>query len=125
MRGDAARLSRLRAYRKGHRGEWIAAIALMLKGYRILARRFRTPLGEIDLIARRGDLVAIVEVKARPTLAEAMEAVSFTAQRRIDAAADLWLARQPDYARLSLRYDLVAIVPRRWPVHVKNIYAPR
>jgi putative endonuclease len=115
--------ARLRAYRKGHRGEWLAALALMLKGYRIVARRFRTPLGEIDLIARRGNLVAIVEVKARPTLAEAMESVSFTAQRRIDAAADLWLARQPDHARLSLRYDLVAILPRRWPVHVENIYA--
>jgi len=120
-----ARLSRQRAYRKGHLGEWLAAFALILKGYRIVARRFRTPLGEIDLIARRGKLVAIVEVKARPTLAEAMEAVSFSAQRRIDAAADLWLARQPDYAQLSLRYDLVAILPGRWPVHVKNIYSAR
>jgi len=124
MNADA-RLVRQRAYRKGHRGEWLAALALMLKGYRIVARRYRTPLGEIDLIARRGKLVAIVEVKARPTLAEAMEAVSYTAQRRIDAAADLWLARQPDYARLSLRYDLVAILPGRWPVHVKNIYSGR
>ncbi|WP_011583318.1 MULTISPECIES: YraN family protein [Chelativorans] len=123
--GAEARLSRQRAYRKGHRGEWLAAFALRLKGYRILAHRFKTPLGEIDLIARRGDLVAIVEVKARPTLGEAMEAVSFTAQRRIDAAADLWLSRQPDYARLSLRYDLVAVLPRRWPVHVENIYAAR
>ncbi|MCT8990088.1 YraN family protein [Chelativorans sp. SCAU2101] len=111
------------AYRKGYRGEWLAALALMLKGYRIVARRFRTPLGEIDLIAKRGNLVAIVEVKARPTLEEAMEAVSPFAQRRIDAAADLWLARRPDYARLSLRYDLVAILPGRWPVHVKNIYS--
>lgn len=120
-----ARAGRRRAYRKGHRGEWLAALALMLKGYRIVARRFRTPLGEIDLIARRGDLVAIVEVKARPTLAEAMDAVSFTAQRRIDAAADLWLARRPDHARLSLRYDLVAVLPGRWPVHVENIFGGR
>ncbi|WP_159586982.1 YraN family protein [Chelativorans xinjiangense] len=113
---------RQRAYRKGHRGEWLAALALVLKGYRIVARRFRTPLGEIDLIARRGNLVAIVEVKARPTLEQAMEAVGYTAQRRIDAAASLWLARQPHYASLSLRYDLVAVLPRRWPVHVENIY---
>ncbi|WEX09346.1 YraN family protein [Chelativorans sp. AA-79] len=120
-----ARANRRRAYRKGHRGERLASLALMLKGYRIVARRFRTPVGEIDLIARRGSLVAIVEVKARRTLTEAMEAVSYTAQRRIDAAADLWLARQPDYARLSIRYDLVAILPGRWPVHVKNIYAAR
>jgi putative endonuclease len=61
---------RRKAYRRGHRGEWLAALALMLKGYRILARRHRTKLGEIDLIARRGDLVLFVEVKARRTLIE-------------------------------------------------------
>lgn len=119
------RAGRRRAYRRGHRGEWLAALALTLKGYRILARRFRTPLGEVDLIARRGDLVAIVEVKVRPTLREAMEAVGHEAQRRIDAAASLWLARRPDHARLSVRYDLVAVLPRRWPVHVENVFSPR
>lgn len=118
-----SRRKRRRAYRKGHRGEWLAAAALMLKGYRVIARRYRTPAGEIDLIARRGSLIAIVEVKARPTLEEAMDAVGALAQRRIDAAADLWLGRQADHARLSVRYDLVAILPRRWPVHVKNIYS--
>lgn len=123
MEAEALR-KRRRAYRKGHRGEWLAALALILKGYRIAALRFRTPLGEIDLIARRGSIVAIVEVKARATLEQAMDAVGPAAQRRIDAAADLWLARQPDHARLSLRYDLVAILPGRWPVHVENIYTP-
>ena len=116
---------RLRAYRKGHRGEWLAALALMVKGYRIVARRYRTKLGEIDLIARRGDLVVIAEVKVRPTLASAMEAVAFMSERRIEAAADLWLARQPDYGRLSVRFDLVAVLPRRWPVHVQNIFYGR
>lgn len=116
---------RLRAYRKGHRGEWLAALALMVKGYRIVARRYRTKLGEIDLIARRGDLIVIVEVKVRPTLASAMEAVAFMSERRIEAAADLWLARQPDYGRLSVRFDLVAVLPRRWPVHVENVFYGR
>jgi len=116
---------KLRHYRRGHRGEWLAALALMLKGYRILARRYRTKLGEIDLIARRGDLVLIVEVKVRPTLTEAMEAVHRLGERRIEAAADLWLARQPDHARLALRFDMVAVVPRRWPVHVENIFHGR
>ena len=124
MRADVTS-RRQRAYRKGHRGEWLAALALTLKGYRIVARRFRTPLGEVDLIARRGDLVAIIEVKARPTLEQAMDAIGHTAQRRIDAAASLWLARQPNHARYSLRYDLVAVLPRRWPVHVENIFAGR
>ena len=69
--------SRQRAYRRGHRGEWLAAAALMLKGFRIIARRYRTKLGEIDLIARRGNLVLIVEVKVRPTLMQAMEAIAY------------------------------------------------
>jgi putative endonuclease len=117
--------SRFAAYRRGHRGERLAALALMLKGYRIVARRYRTRLGEIDLIARRGDLIAVVEVKARPTLAEAMEAVGHQAERRIEAAADLWLARQRDFARLSIRFDLVAVLPWRWPVHVENAFEGR
>ncbi len=118
-------LARRKAYRRGHRGEWLAALALMLKGYRIVARRYRTKLGEIDLIARRGNLVLIVEVKARRTLAEAMEAVSYGSERRIEGAADLWLSRQPDYGRLSVRFDLVAVLPRRWPVHVENAFQGR
>ena len=122
MTTEPAKQKRRAAYGLGHRGETLAAIALRLKGFRILARRYRTPAGEIDLIARRGDLVAIVEVKARPTLTEAMDAVTPHALRRIESAADLWLSRQPDHARLSMRFDLVAILPRRWPVHVPGIY---
>ena len=122
---DDARSRRQRHQSRGHRGEWLAGWMLRLKGYRIVAIRHRTPLGEIDLIARRGDLVLIVEVKVRPNLVAAMEAVSATAQRRIEGAADLWLARQPDHGRLSLRFDLVAILPRRWPVHVPNVFYGR
>ena len=117
--------ARFRNYRRGYRGEWLAAVALMAKGFRIVARRYRTPLGEIDLIARRGDLVLIVEVKVRPTLLEAMDAVGFQSARRIEAAADLWLARQRDYARLSVRFDLIAVLPRRWPVHVPSVFEGR
>ena len=120
-----ARARRFRAYRKGHWSERAAAVALMVKGYRIVARRHRTKLGEIDLIARKGDLVAIVEVKARRTLSEAMEAIGYESERRIEAAADLWLARQPDYARLSVRFDMVAVLPWRWPVHVENAFQGR
>lgn len=116
---------RRKAYRRGHRGEWLAALALMLKGYRILARRHRTKLGEIDLIARRGDLVLFVEVKARRTLIEAMEAIGRESERRIEGAADLWLSRQPDYGRLSMRFDMVAVLPWRWPVHVENAFYGR
>jgi len=113
---------KLWAYRRGNRSEWLASIALMLKGYRIVARNFRCKSGEIDIIARRGDLIAIVEVKARPTLVEAMDAIGHVATRRIESAADYWLAKQRDYSRLSVRFDLVAVMPRRWPVHVENIF---
>ena len=119
------RRKRLRAYRKGFTSEWLAAAALLARGYRIVAWRYRTKLGEIDLIARRGDLVLIVEVKARPTLAAAMDAVAFQSAQRIEGAADMWLSRQPDYARLSVRFDLVAVLPWRWPVHVENVFHGR
>jgi putative endonuclease len=121
----AALKLRRKAYRLGHSSEWLAAAALMLKGFRIVARRYRTKLGEIDLIARRGDLVLIVEVKARKTLMEAMEAIAYESERRIEGAADLWLTRQRDFAKLSMRFDMVAVLPWRWPVHVENIFHGR
>lgn len=112
---------RRQAYERGHAGERRAAWALRLKGYRIVAKRFKTKAGEVDLIARKGDLVALVEVKARPTLEEAMDAVTPTALRRIEAAGNIWLAKQADYAQLSTRIDLVAVLPGRWPVHVEHL----
>ena len=121
----AALKQRRKAYRRGHSSEWLAAAALMMKGFRIVARRYRTKLGEIDLIARRGNLVLIVEVKARKTLMEAMEAIAYESERRIEGAADLWLSRQRDHAKLSMRFDMVAVLPWRWPVHVENIFHGR
>lgn len=117
--------SRKQAYALGHRAEALAALSLRLKGYRILARRYRSRSGEIDLIARRGNLIAIIEVKARPTLVLAMEAISSRAEQRINRTADEFLSRQKDYAQLSVRFDLIAVLPWRWPVHVENIFHAR
>ncbi len=94
----------------------------MLKGYRILRLRYRVRAGEVDIIARRGDVVAFVEVKARRNLMSAIDAVSFASQSRIRAAGDHWLARQPDAARLSLRYDIVAVLPWTWPRHIEGAF---
>lgn len=113
---------RQKAWRRGHIAEYLAAAFLMLKGYRILAIRHRTKLGEIDIVARKGDLAVFVEVKSRHGAQEAIDAVSVSSQRRIRAASDLWLARQPDFARLSQRYDIVAMLPGRWPQHFPDAF---
>jgi putative endonuclease len=111
-----------RSERKGRRAEWFAALALMLKGYRISALRYKTPMGEIDLVARKGDLVAFIEVKARRDLAAGVDSVSYAAQRRIRAAGEAYISRQPEAARLSWRYDIVVVSPWRWPVHLRDAF---
>lgn len=115
-------LSRRKAERRGYISEYIAALVLMLKGYRIVALRYRTKLGEIDIIARKRDLAVFVEVKARRDELRAVDAVSYAAQKRIRNASDLWLSRQPDYSRLSQRYDIVAVLPGRLPRHFPDAF---
>jgi putative endonuclease len=122
MAPEPADIRKIRALRKGAIAEYRAMLALVLKGYRIAAFRYRTRLGEIDIIARKGDLVACVEVKARANIESAVIAVSPLSQRRIRAASDLWLARQPDATRLSMRYDIISVSPWRWPVHLTDAF---
>jgi putative endonuclease len=96
----------------------LAELPLRLAGYRILARRYRVKGGEIDIVARRGDAIAFIEVKARPTLDEAMTAIDAVKRRRISRAARFWLAANPWAAALTLRGDAVYLAPWRWPRHV-------
>ncbi len=109
---------RVAAFNTGLSAESRAAALLMAKGYRILAKRFRTPHGEIDLVAKRRNLVAFVEVKARATLDEAAFAVTPRQQARIINAAQAWLAAHPQYAEFELRFDAILIAPRRLPRHL-------
>lgn len=109
---------RVAAFRTGISAESRAAAYLIAKGYRILARRFRTPYGEIDIVARRRNLIAFVEVKARETIDEAAFAVTSRQQQRIVNAAEGWLAAHPEHAEFELRFDAVLIAPRRLPRHV-------
>ncbi|MEN9895604.1 MAG: hypothetical protein RIR97_1456 [Pseudomonadota bacterium] len=102
--------------------EILAAFFLMAKGYRILALRYKTPLGEIDIVARKGDLVVFCEVKARKSVNEAVFAVSTTAQKRIRNASDLWLSKQAKAAVLSQRYDIIAITPWSLPTQIENAF---
>lgn len=117
---DGAHMARRRSERQGHSAERIAALMLVLRGYRVLGRRERTPLGEIDLVAVRGRRLAFVEVKRRSTR-EAAEAALTGAQRaRIRRAADVWLARNPRYQLHEIGFDLVLLVARRWPRYLRN-----
>lgn len=109
---------RSRREKQGRTAETRAAWALRLKGYRIDARRVRTPVGEIDLVARRGDVVAFVEVKARRSLAQAADSLSAGQRRRIVRAAGHYIAAHPELAGLTQRFDAVFVVPRKWPHHI-------
>ena len=117
---DARRSERRRRYRRGHLAEALAVAMLSLKGYRVLGRRVVTPSGEIDLIAVRGRRLAFVEVKRRPSR-EAAEASITTRQRqRIRRAAALWLSRSTAYRAFELGFDVVFVLPWRWPEHLEN-----
>ena len=115
---DSASPERVAAFRTGLSAESRAAALLIAKGYRILARRFRTPYGEIDLVVRRRNLVAFVEVKARASLDEAAYAVTPRQQQRIVNAAQAWLMAHPEHAEFDLRFDAVLIAPRSLPRHL-------
>lgn len=113
---------REKAERAGRRAEAWAALFLQAKGYRIKERRFRTPVGEIDLIAERFGTTVFVEVKARASSkgeAEALEAVN---PERIGRAAQFYLARHPQLAETSLRFDVIFLAPLSWPRHVRNAF---
>lgn len=123
MRKRASRARGRRwAYRRGRLGETLCAFILRLKGYRILARGYRTPVGEIDIIAKRGSLLAIVEVKVRGNLAQAAQAVTPRQQGRVRRATLMYLAAHPECAGLDVRFDVMLVVPRRPPSHIMGAW---
>jgi putative endonuclease len=114
-RGAAARLS-------GRRAEIVAAIWLMAKGYRILGFRLRTPQAEIDLLAQRGRILAVVEVKRRANLLAAIETVTADQRERLRRAGTNLAARRPGLAGASVRLDLIALAPGRLPRHIPDAW---
>lgn len=120
----AASPRRQAAYSRGRVAERWAAWWLRLRGYRILASDFRVPQGEIDLIARRGDLVVFVEVKRRDDAVRAAEAISGRQRVRIERAATAFLQRYPELARCRLRFDALLLAPRRLPRHLADAWRP-
>jgi len=114
-RGAAARTA-------GRRAEVWAALWLMARGYRILGFRLRTPQGEIDLLAQRGRVLAVVEVKQRATLQAALEAVSDVQRERLRRAGRAIAARRPSLQNMAVRLDLIALAPGRLPVHAPDAW---
>jgi len=114
--------TRRRAFWFGQRGEMIAAWALRLKGYRIVASRFKTPVGEIDLVARRHNLLVFVEVKSRRGRGGMDRPISHRQQQRIIRAASAFVQQNPAFAKHDMRFDLMIIRPWRFPRHIRGAW---
>jgi putative endonuclease len=110
---------------RGRRGEWIAALLLQCKLYRVIGRRVKTHLGELDLVALSpGGVLCIVEVKARGAESRAAEAISQRQRARIARATQLYLGARPSLRHKAVRFDAILVTPRRWPRHVKDAWRP-
>jgi len=120
--------TRQAAHRLGQIAEWRAVWRLRLAGYSVLARRYKTKLGEIDIVARRGGVLAFVEVKARRDIADAADALRGRQFGRTARAASLFLAHHPHYAAHSVRFDAVlvggTVLQKLWPRHLPDVWRP-
>ncbi|MBI3503814.1 MAG: YraN family protein [Proteobacteria bacterium] len=110
------------AQRRGRFAETLAAWRLRLAGWRIVERDLHLPAGQVDLVARRGRVLAFVEVKARATRDDAAESLHPAQRLRIARAAEIYLAKRPEFAAFDVRFDLVLVAPGRWPRHVKDAW---
>ncbi len=113
-----ARPEKIAAFSLGISAESRAAAWLIAHGYRILARRFKSPLGEIDIVAARRRTLIFVEVKARATLDDAAYSVTQRQQQRIAGAAEIWLANNPVPAITDMRFDVILVAPGKLPRHI-------
>ena len=123
MRGTARSTERRRrAERRGRLAELLCRSHLRLRGWRILARNWRCPAGEIDILARRGRTLAVIEVKSRGDFATAVTALSPRQRRRVGRAAEVFLAARPDLAGLAVRFDVMLVEDWRLPRHLSDAW---
>lgn len=115
---------RRKAWRRGRSAEALGVAWLVLRGYQIVGRRLRTPVGEIDIVARRGRTLAIIEVKARRDRATALESVGPRQRHRLRRAAEWLIAGRADLAALDIRFDVMAVAPWQPPKHVIDAWRP-
>ncbi len=119
-----SRAARRAAHRRGLAAERLCALRLRLCGWRILARRYATAAGELDIVARRGRLIAFIEVKHRGERSGALETITARQRQRIENAASIFLSRHPNWRKLSLRFDVMVVIPWRWPSHLPDAWRP-
>lgn len=121
-RPQRTRGERQKSEGSGRRGEKFAAWWLRLKGYRIVEWHFRAKVGEIDLVARRGSVLAFVEVKVRASLSSAAFSITPRQKKRIARAALVFLQSHPELAALSPRFDAILVAPRSLPRHIEGAW---
>lgn len=119
------RQSRVAAERAGRFGETLAALSLQWKGYVILQRRVKSPRGEVDLIARRGKILAFIEVKSRKSLQDPATILTPSQMQRIVNGATGWASSKAWASACQWRYDLIVVAPWRWPLHVRDAWRPQ
>jgi len=112
-----------KAERRGRNAEMLAVLLLRVKGYSILAQRFKCAVGEIDIVAAKGNMVIFIEVKARRNTHEALESVTAHQQRRIEAAAEIWLQSETS-RNFAVRFDVITVAPRALPTHMMDAWRP-
>lgn len=120
-----AKSEKIKAYKKGHAVEALAALYLRLKGYKIIKMRFKTPGGEIDIIARRKNQIVFVEVKGRGEMQAALESVTVRNQSRVEKAARYFIAQHPQLAGFDMRFDAIVFAPPFSFQHLDNAWAAR
>jgi putative endonuclease len=109
-------------HRRGILAEYAALFYLMCKGYRLVTMRYKTKLGEIDLIMRRGKTIAFIEVKARANREDAAHAIHTKNQSRVMQAAQMFLTNHPAYANYQVRFDAVLIAWYKRPHHLVHAF---
>jgi putative endonuclease len=106
---------------KGYLGEFLAICLLKIKGYKILARRYKTVCGEIDIVAQKCDIVAFVEVKSRKSIDKCYNAVTNKQLRRIQRTSEIFLRKNQKFSNYFSRYDVVLVSDWKLPIHIENV----
>lgn len=122
MRGTRPDPKRLKARRRGRIAEHLCRWHLRFRGWHIVAADWRCPAGEIDILARRRGVLAVIEVKSRPNFATGAAALLPRQRRRIARATEAFLVMRPDLARMAVRFDVMVVEPRRLPRHLPGVW---